>query len=90
MCIDCDKTIYKKNAYRIYRERSYVRSLAQCRPGGLGYGGGDVIHRQERSIYVPPRFRDGSFFVFFSRGAMELPLFENGIYVTLNVDNRVL
>ena len=23
-------------------------------------------------------------------GAMELPLFENGIYVTLNVDNRVL
>ena len=27
---------------------------------------------------------------FFLRGAMERPLFENGIYVTLNVDNRGL
>ena len=55
-----------------------------------GVGGGDVIHRQERSIYVPSRFGDGSFFVFFLSGAMERPFFENGIYVTLNVDNRVL
>ena len=33
------------------------------------------------------------FFVFFSlflRGAMERPHFENGIYVTQNVDSRVL
>ena len=30
------------------------------------------------------------FFFFFLSGAMERPLFENGIYVTLNVDNRVL
>ena len=35
-------------------------------------------------------------FLFFERGggggggAMDLPLFENGIYVTLNIDNRVL
>ena len=60
---------------------------------GLGYGGGDVIHRQERSIYVPPRFGDESFFFLFffeGRGAMERPLLENGIYVTLNVNNRVL
>ena len=35
---------------------------------GLGYGGGDVIHRQERSIYVPQRFGDESFFVFIFRG----------------------
>ena len=38
----------------------------------------------------------GVFFFFFFRagvcvgGAMERPLFENGIYVTLNVDNRGL
>ena len=60
---------------------------------GLGYGGGDVIHRQERSMYVPPRFGDGFFFVAFFEeggGAMKRPLFENGIYVTLNVDNRGL
>ena len=30
------------------------------------------------------------FFFFFRAGAMERPLFENGIYVTLNVDNRGL
>ena len=29
---------------------------------------GDVIHRQERSIYVRPRFGDGSFFFFFFEG----------------------
>ena len=52
---------------------------------------GDVIHRQERSIYVRPRFGDGSyFFIFFLRGAIERPFFENRIYVTLNVDNRAL
>ena len=50
---------------------------------------GDVIHRQERSIYVRLRLGDGSFF-FFLRGAMERPFFENRIYVTLNVDNRAL
>ena len=47
-------------------------------------------------MYVPPRFGNGSlvFFLFFlgrvGGGAMERPLFENGIYVTLNVDNRGL
>ena len=49
-------------------------------------------------MYVPPRFGDGSFFFFFffcflflrGLGTMERPLFENGIYVTLNVDNRGL
>ena len=51
---------------------------------------GDVIHRQERSIYVPPRFGDGSFLFFFLSGAMERSFFENRIYVTLNVDNRAL
>ena len=49
----------------------------------------DVIHRSERSIYVPPRFGDGRFFFFLS-GAMERSFFENRIYVTLNVDNRAL
>ena len=47
-------------------------------------------------MYVPPRFGDGSFFFFFvvvffragGGGVMERPLFENGIYVTLNVENR--
>ena len=29
-------------------------------------------------------------FFFFRAGAMERPLFKNGIYVTLNVDNRGL
>ena len=48
-------------------------------------------------MYLPPRFGNGSFFFFFflgrvggGGGAMERPLFENGIYVTLNVDNRGL
>ena len=48
-------------------------------------------------MYVPPRFGDGIFFFFFfllflkrRGGAMKRPLFENGIYVTLNVDNRGL
>ena len=50
-------------------------------------------------MYVPPRFGDGFFFcffffAFFRRGvggrSMKRPLFENGIYVTLNVDNRGL
>ena len=48
-------------------------------------------------MYVPPRFGNGSFFFCFflgrvggGGGAMERPLFENGIYVTLNVDNRGL
>ena len=48
-------------------------------------------------MYVPPRFGDGFFFFFFfllflrrGGGAMKRPLFENGIYVTLNVDNRGL
>ena len=49
-------------------------------------------------MYAPPRLRDGSFFWFFFRaggrgggkGAMERPLFENGIYVTLNVEKRGL
>ena len=48
-------------------------------------------------MYVPPRFGDGSFFFFFAFfeegggwGAMKRPLFENVIYVTLNVDNRGL
>ena len=49
-------------------------------------------------MYVPPRFGDGFFFFFFAffeeggggGGAMKRPLFENGIYVTLNVDNRGL
>ena len=47
-------------------------------------------------MYVPPRFGDVSFFFFFAffeeggGGAMKRPLFENGIYVTLNVDNRGL
>ena len=49
-------------------------------------------------MYVPPRFGDGFFFFFFfllflrrgGGGAMKRILFENGIYVTLNVDNRGL
>ena len=51
-------------------------------------------------MYAPPRLRDGSFFCFFlgpgggggggGKGAMERPLFENGIYVTLNVEKRGL
>ena len=50
-------------------------------------------------MYVPPRFGDVFFFFFFfffsaffeeGGGAMKRPLFENGIYVTLNVDNRGL
>ena len=50
-------------------------------------------------MYAPPRLRDGSFFFFRAggggrggggKGAMERPLFENGIYVTLNVEKRGL
>ena len=44
---------------------------------------------------MPPRFGDGSFFFRAGgggggKGAMERPLFEFGIYVTLNVENRGL